>query len=326
MTLTVVKAEGSARELGIAQGAASAEGIARALALYDGIARRSDSSLEDMRGLARPYIEATRERLPHLADEVEGLAAGAEIAPEDAWVLNAIEELLPAEACTSMVQGRFFMHAEQWYAGHDDIVVVLASPSDGPPFIAPTCSGFLPAVGFNSAGFAQGIDSLTAPGDRVGVPRVLVSRLALGSASMDEAIVAAAISGRAGGYAHLLASPDRRVAVESTASRVEVLEDATVHTNHYLSGIIGNGASEGSRARLKRATDLLRSRPPRSLQDCTAILSDHDADPQSICVHQQGPDAEATVFGMACDLATGEMLVSDGSPCEGRWESFEAPS
>ena len=31
-----------------------------------------------------------------------------------------------------MIHDRFFMHAEQWYARHDDIVVVIAEPDDGP--------------------------------------------------------------------------------------------------------------------------------------------------------------------------------------------------
>ncbi|HEX2235010.1 MAG TPA: hypothetical protein VHK89_01940, partial [Actinomycetota bacterium] len=55
------------------------------------------------------------------------------------------------------------------------------------------------------------------------------------------------------------------------------------------------------------------------------VLSDHDADPRSICVHAEGWDADATVFGMAVDTVAGTMIVSDGRPCEGRWEMFAAP-
>jgi isopenicillin-N N-acyltransferase like protein len=325
--ITVVKAEGTGRELGRSHGEAAAEGIGRALELYDGIARLYDSSLEDMRSKVRPYVDAARTAVPHLADEVEGLAVGAGISSEDAWVLNCFEEVVPAEACTTMIHGRFLMHAEQWYAGHNDIVVLSASPSDGPSFLSPTCAGFLPAVGMSSAGFAQGIDSLGAPDERVGIPRLLISRLCLGSSSIDDAITAASISGRAGGYAHVMASRDRGVALETTATRAELSPVSNAHTNHYLSAVAGGDrASEGSLARHARATELLRESAPTSLEECTELLSDHRSEPQSICVHEEGPEAEGTVFGMVCDVQSGTMLVSDGPPCRGRWQSFELES
>jgi hypothetical protein len=85
---------------------------------------------------------------------------------------------------------------------------------------------------------------------------------------------------------------------------------------------LDRNGSEGSRARLARARELTASEPPRTLDDCARVLADHDAAPQSLCVHEDGIEAEATVFGMACDLATGRMIVSDGRPCEGRWEEL----
>ena len=323
MTLPLVHASGDARALGRAQGEAFAAGIHEACNFYARLAADAGADLASTGARGLPYLDAARIRVPQLAEELEGLAEGAGIALEAALALNCFEEVWPAEACTTMVAGRFLLHAEQWYAGHSKVGVVVATPEDGPSFVSPTCVGFLPAVGLSAAGFAQGIDSLSAPDDRVGVPRVLVSRLALGAPGLDAAVAAACIEGRAGGYAHVLATATRALAVETSATRQDIVEPLHAHTNHALSARLaphGNAPSEGSRARLRRARELLAEEPPETLEDCTRLLADHAAVPQSVCVHQEGLDGEATVFGMACDVVEGRVLVSDGRPCEGRWE------
>lgn len=261
---------------------------------------------------------------------MEGLAEGAGISLDAAVVLNCFEEVWPAgrrpEACTTIVAGGFLLHAEQWYAGHNQVAVIRARPEAASAFLSPTCAGFLPAVGMNASGFAQGIDSLRAADDCVGVPRALVSRLALGERGVDGAIAAACMPGRAGGYAHVLASSEQKVVVETSASTAAVLDGVAAHTNHYLSRAApAAGPSDGSAGRLARAQQLLLERPPSTLEDCADLLADHQATPESICVHEEGIDASGTVFGMACDLAAGRMIVSDGPPCHGRWEELAVP-
>ncbi len=315
MSLLLARASGTPRELGRAQGEAFAGGIAAALDLYS---RLPETSRRPSTG---PFIDAARASTPGLVAELEGMAEGAGVGFEDIAWLNCMEECEGFEACTTMISGRFLLHAEQWYAGHDAVGVVMADPEDGSVFLSPTCVGFLPAVGMNATGFAQGIDSLTAPDDRVGIPRCLVARLALGADGIDGAIAAAEIPGRAGGYAHVLASAERGLVVETTATAHREIGVAA-HTNHYLSGLRGDTASRGSRARLERADGLIRERPPRSLEDCAGLLADHGSVPQTICLHEEGPGASGTVFGFACDLASGRAIVSDGPPCAGRWEEF----
>ena len=325
MSIAVARAVGTPRAMGRAQGRAMAEGISSALRFYTRLAGgRGDA----MAAASTPYIDASRRAAPHLVEEMEGLAEGAGISFEEAAILNCMEEVWDFEACTSMSHGPFLLHAEQWYAGHDSIGVVVAEPDDGPPFVSPTCAGFLPAVGMNASGFAQGIDSLAAADDRVGVPRVTISRLALGASGLDAAIAAATSTDRAGGYAHFLRSSDRSVVVETTATEHHVTEGAIAHTNHYLvdPAVRVRRVSPGSTARLDRALHLLEDAPPTTLEDCARLLSDHDAEPESICVHEEGIEGSATVFAMACDVTTGRMLVSEGSPCLSRWTEHEVPS
>jgi isopenicillin-N N-acyltransferase like protein len=286
---------------------------------------------EDWGEIARrtsPFLAAARSALPELMDELEGMAAGAGVTLDDLAVLNCFEEVWPEhlDACTSFVSGRYLMHAEMWYTGHDDIVVVVAEPEDGPVFVSPTCAGFLPAVGVSGSGFAHGVDSLTARDDRKGIPRVMVSRAALGAASLEVAIESTQIDGRAGGYAHVLATADRRVAVETSATMSAEIDNCSAHTNHYLSDTpVGAGDGPGTRARLERARWLLAHEAPTDLEDCIRLLSDHNSEPQAICAHADTARGNATVFGMACDLVTGEVIVSDGRPCEGRWHRIRVP-
>lgn len=329
VSLAFVHAAGTPRAVGRAQGEAFAAGIHDSLAFYRRLAADDGGDLDALGAAAGPYLDAARDRVPDLVEELEGLVEGAGISRVEGLVLNCMEEVWDLEACTTMVHGDLFLHAEQWYAGHSAIGVVVARPDAGPAFVSPTCVGFLPAVGMSAAGFAQGIDSLRCTDERVGVARVLVSRLALGAPGLSGAVAAACSEGRAGGYAHVLATRHRSVAVETSATSLALVEGVAVHTNHYLSPRLRDVAappSEGSLTRLSSASRLLAEAPPRNLEDCPRLLADHAGRPDSTCAHGDGPEDTATVFAMACELTTGRMIVSDGPPCLGRWEEIAVPA
>ncbi|MGH2819911.1 MAG: C45 family autoproteolytic acyltransferase/hydrolase [Actinomycetota bacterium] len=327
MSFTVAHVSGDHRKMGRAYGEICAPSIQRSVDFYESLTRRHRTSIAGSASRLGPHIDAARRRLPELVEELEGLAEGAGIDGEAAWMLNSFEELWDVEACTTMAHGHLFMHAEQWYAEHSDIALVVAVPDIGPSFLSPTCAGFLPAVGLNVSGFAQGIDSLVATDDRPGVPRCLVARHALGAAGMDAALRATVVDERAGGYAHFFSSVPRTVVVETSATSSEVLE-AQAHTNHHQARWLQHGAnapSPGSLERLVRACELLAEWPPTSLEDCARLLSDHRGEPEAICMHERGFEGSGTVFGFACDLRTGRCMISDGPPCEGRWHELELP-
>lgn len=328
MTVVIAETAGGPRDLGFGQGRASAAQITTAVVFYEGLAEAMSVDWDETaRGAAR-WLEQVRAAVPSSVEELEGLAEGAGISFATVAALNCMEEIWPwsPDSCTTMVAGRFLMHAEQWFSGHSEVTVVIARPEGAPAFVSPTCAGFLPAVGMSASGFAQGIDSLSANDDGFGIPRVVVSRLALGARDVEAAIEAACMRGRAGGYAHVLATMDRRLVIETSATTAMVLNRVTAHTNHYLSSLAPAGAgSAGSSSRLQRAEELLRRNPPESLEDCAALLSDHHGEPQAICVHEDGIDGSGTVFGMVCDLSCGRIIVSDGSPCTGRWHEFVVP-
>jgi hypothetical protein len=133
-------------------------------------------------------------------------------------------------------------------------------------------------VGMNAAGLAQGVMSLSAKDDGPGLPRVLVSRLALQAADLDDHVRRASIDDRSGGYGYVVAAGGRARMVETSAAGHAILEGPGGHTNHYLDPELAERGdiSAGSTARLDRMQTLLAEREPRTPQDAMEILRDHE--------------------------------------------------
>jgi isopenicillin-N N-acyltransferase-like protein len=176
-------------------------------------------------------------------------------------------------------------------------------------------------VGINGHGVAQGIGSLTATDDGIGIPRVLVSRHSLEARHRSDAVERASIPGRAGGYGHVFAFPGGDlVTIETTAQRHATLRSG-LHTNHYEDPELAELApppSEGSVSRLERLRELTVERDPRSAEDLMDMMRDHGSAPQSICLHpdaEEGDEASACVFSMVIDVEARRMWVTSGNPC-----------
>jgi isopenicillin-N N-acyltransferase like protein len=343
VSLLVARPAGGPRERGVAVGEAFAEAIAGSLDFYGGFLARRGIRPEDLPRLLGPYRDAASSALPDLVAEIDGMAEGSGASWWELFASNAFEELEPmlalsaiSERCTAFAvtgpKGTILAHNELWYAGdRGNVGVVVASPDDGPSFASPTVVTCLPAVGMNASGVAQAIMSLVAEDDGVGIPRVLVSRHSLQAADLDDGARRAAIPGRAGGYAHLLAGRDGEAStVETSAARFVVLDDVRSHANHYLDGrmaALAPAASPGSVGRLERLRALLERRSRASPDDAMGVLTDHGGGgPESICLHPgeaDGDEASATLFAMVCHLEERRMWVSPGNPCEVPFEEVD---
>jgi isopenicillin-N N-acyltransferase-like protein len=214
-------------------------------------------------------------------------------------------------------------HNEHWLAGDlGNVALVIDVPEEGRvPVASPTIVCCLPAVGLNAHGGGQGIGSLSAVDDGVGVPRVLVSRSSLEARSRSDAVAKAAMRGRAGGYGHVYAFPDDAFAVETTGREHRVLDHDGPHTNHYLDpelAVLAPPPSEGSLARLARLHALIEERHPTSPEALMDLMRDHDSAPQAICLHpepEEGEEASAVLFSMVADVGARRMWVTAGNPC-----------
>jgi isopenicillin-N N-acyltransferase like protein len=324
--------------------------------------RRGVSSIR-LQDLLTPYLVAAETRVPEQMDVLKGMSIGALVPVLELFAINAFEELEPllespeggllflqkkegytrapkqpiVERCSSVTartpDGRLlFAHNEHWLAGDaGNVAVVIDEPGGGRAAVAsPTIVCCLPAVGINAHGGMQGIGSLTASDDTVGVPRVLVSRDSLEARTREDAISRAAFDGRAGGYGHVFGFPGGDAfTLETTATRHGVIEGPGPHTNHYLDpdlAALAPEASEGSRSRHARLSTLLEQHPPEGPEDLMVMMRDHRSAPQAICLHPDpadGDEASAVMFSVVGDVDARRMWVATGNPCENPYEEID---
>ena len=349
----VVVARGDPLERGRTVGYELADLIRHSLEFYWRYLVRRGVAAGELAGLLGPYLQAAERELPDLVELVTGMAEGAGVSFWELFCVNAFEELEPllepgegrslgevtgatGDRCSTVtVSGPGYTllgHNEQWMAGDQgNVAVVIELPDDGPALVSPTLACCLPAVGMNEYRVAQGIQSLVADDDGVGIPRVLVSRHALVASSPADALRRATLPGRAGGYGHSFAfASGSAMNIETSATRFAVNGLPGSHTNHYTDPELADRAPPprpGSLARLARLQALVTERSPATPAAIGEILADHGGDgPQAICEHgseEPADEASAIVFSMICDLDLGRMWVAPGSPCVTAYEEVD---
>lgn len=352
--LRIVRAEGDALTRGRTIGRELSDLMANSIDFYHSYFGARGISSHQLQELLTPYVAAAEERTPQLMALITGMAEGATVPIMELFAVNAFEELEPllsppgdtplflekkqgkVERCTSFaVSGDGYTllgHNEQWLAGDlGNVALVIEVPGEGQASIAsPTYACCIPAVGMNSHGLAVGVQSLVANDERVGIPRVLVSRNALASRDRQDALHRSALEGRSGGYGYSVAVRGGDTFwVETTATLQTSLAGNGGHTNHYLDpdlAAVAPRPSPGSASRYGRLQQLLDEGAPRTPEEAMVILSDHDSEPASICLHPdpaEGDDAEAVVFSMVCELESDRMWVANGLPCEAGFEEID---
>jgi isopenicillin-N N-acyltransferase-like protein len=355
----VVVAKGEALDRGITIGKQLFEPIHRSVAFYHRYLEKRGVSSERLQDLLTPYLLASETAYPDSMAVLKGMAVGAMVPIMELFAINAFEELEPMlespegellflekkegytqrpttrpERCSSVSvetpDAGLVAHNEHWLAGDvGNIAVVIDVPADGRvPVASPTVVCCLPAVGINAHGAAQGIGSLMASDDGVGVPRVLVSRSSLEARDRVDAVARAAMPGRAGGYGHVYAIGEDAFTVETSGKQHRVLDGPGPHTNHYRSDLaeLAPPASDGSKARLARLQELLDERAPRTPESLMEIMRDHGSSPQAICLHPdpgEGEEASACLFSMVADVRAKRMWVTAGNPCEHDYEEID---
>jgi hypothetical protein len=329
--LKIVHTEGGAADRGRTIGAELGDLIHRSLDFYGDYF--ADLGVRDVPTAVAPYRAAAERSLPEHVALIAAMAEAAEVPEAELFAVNACEELeegaVPAERCSSFTAVgpgyTLLAHNEQWFAGDTgNAAVVVEHPSEGISIASPTLAACLPAVGMNAHGLSQGIHSLTARDDGIGIPRVLVSRNALDAQDRDDAMRRAGIAGRAGGYAHLLAfRGGDALTLETSARELAVLDGPGPHTNHYVApelADVRDEPGEGSVARLARLTQLLAEQPPSTPEEAMELMADHESSPQAICKHADTPEESTIVFSMVCELESGRMWVAPGCPCDTDYE------
>ncbi|MGW5400211.1 C45 family autoproteolytic acyltransferase/hydolase [Streptomyces sp. NPDC003952] len=345
MSVAYVQAVGTPFELGRAHGEALA-GPLRAF-LGDGLARLdhlADGPLT-LTGL-RPSISAYRSEIaaavPDLAAEVEGLAAGAGISEDEAWLLQLRREVMGYTGMPSA--GDCTGYARTWPSGRpvlaqtvdlnayvDSHIAVLSLARTGGSRRVTVLSfaGMLGYLGMNSDGLAIGVNLTTDGRWRPGLTPYLAIRHLLDCAgSVDEALEVLAGLTLSSSRNLMLCDRRRAVYAEVCGTEVRVTEPASreaVHTNHFLHADFApldrQSAPDrvNSDARLESvAKGLTRIGPVAEVERHFSVLSR-----PPVCIADHGIySLERTVASVVMLPGVGEMHLRAGDPNHATTEVF----
>jgi predicted choloylglycine hydrolase len=327
---------GGPYEVGVQYGNAIAEEIDRFL--RDDLARinrlrdapLSPAAVSKFVGESAFWIE---KELPAVAEQIAGLAAGAGITYEQAMLLQMRRELIrqPREAgdCTSIAftddGGPVIAQNVDLVGNLSELALVLHVASDDPsrPAICMlTFVGLCAYLGINSHGLAAGINMVTSPGWRAGVPPYLLVAHILGCSTIDEAVDELARIRRASSRYLVLADDNGTAGVEMTVEDLRTLrEPVLAHANHFLH-------PDFQTVETKSGDELACSLDRRQR---IAELAARGVDPReilrddSICVHNNGdPRVIETVAGVVMTPRKRELQVAFGHPCRSEFRAYSA--
>lgn len=337
------------RERGRAFGAAEASRIAATLAAYRTFWNGRAGGAFDPAPWGAQALAATRAHVPHLAEEIEGMAEGAGIDPALIAALNARTEILAilrragAAAdrgeCSAVIGLRpnappVMVQTWDWYHRfRDSWLVWHITQEDGRVTRTLTEYGIVGKAGVNDRGLGLLFTILTHAGDGagMGLPVHVAARAALDLSPTlyNAAEWLAGVPVSASSSLNLAGWDGRRgqaITVElSPRGPGYALPDAAgvlVHTNHFLDPRLAaedQGPPVYPDTLLRR--DLLQrelSGGLRTAEEALAALDSHLGGDSATCCHRSDPESEddyETLATVTLDLAQGAIDVHPGGPC-----------
>ncbi len=340
-------------EIGRQHGRKAGEYVHRHLKMALGKLAQRDVDHDLARSRASAYLPFIEEHAPHLARELEGLAAGAEISRDDAVILqlraelavnpgiemDSVEAALARDAmaneCTSFaVDGSLTADGipiagqnADLPAGTKDVgIVARISPDDAPDILMLLPAGQISYIGIADNGMAVFANFLNTGGWRPGFPRYLYSRTALERGSLDAAEHWLESLPRASSRNVLIMdrtgrAVDLELAVEASG-RVPQEAGAVAHSNHFVDQKMSDeeraedDRMANSCARLDRMREMIASeRGSITLDTTKRFFRDRENAPDAICRHLgDGPGDYITFASVIARPSVGELYIAPGPP------------
>ena len=303
--------------------------------------------------LLRESAQIVKTNLPDIAMEVDGLALGAEISQDDAWLLQLWREV---QACDDpRGVGECSLFAATWrgtpllaqtvdlqpFMAPYAVVVRIASENRSPEILMVTFAGLLGYLGINSAGIAVGINMVVSDGWRAGIPPYLLVRHLLAQSTLADVEREIERLPRASSRCLTVADTERAIQIEFTPEASRNLSSPhLLHTNHYLHPELVE--AERSHILLRRNSrlrlNLLIALVPQlysaeTRADCISTRDEaerafsilaHHGDAASICCHGRADQrAPQTVAAVAMLPAQGELFLRPGLPCTATTQAYQ---
>jgi hypothetical protein len=286
---------------------------------------------------------------PFFAEEIEGVAAGANLTPEQALLLQIRAEVAtPAiwpgaqidapDECTTFAilpeatsngAGIAGQNADLPALYRDISVVAEMRPDDRPATLMLLPAGQISYIGINDRGVACFANFLTCDGWRVGFPRYFYSRLALMQESVDAGIAAIRGVKRASSRNMLMLDAHGTAAdLETTPTRdarLDPIDGLLTHANHYTAPeLLEDERSEeryinNSKIRQQRMTELLESRRGQlNAGVMQELLRDRETAPDALCRTPEDNVRHDTITfaSVIAEPGEGTLWVAVGPPHE----------
>jgi isopenicillin-N N-acyltransferase-like protein len=295
---------------------------------------------------------------PVHADEIAGIAEGAELDPRQVASVNARTELLVAAnptgqtECSTVVSlppGRSPVAVQtwDWYDAMSDGWFVWTIPMpDGRILQTVTEFGMLAKIGVNDRGVGVMLNMLHHANDadevatgEIGHPVHLLSRAILDDASSAAEAVAIASAPRTSASTSLTVLDDRGAAASvelfpGGPGVFEPTDGVLVRTNHFVSdagrdGCLASTIGVSTEVRREHLVEAFAARRPGSTQDVLAAMT-HHADGAGVCRHPLPGTAEPlwtrTLATVSLDVAHRGLGVAENGPCGHRLEPVDQPA
>ena len=349
--------EGTARERGLSYGSACRDRIRGTIDFYRYIFQTEGGlawprALETADEFAAPIGDYDDDML----EEIRGIAEGAVVPLAEILAINARSELLfllstggasPAGSCTCLAtipapsEDRPVLLAQNWdwyRKTADNCVLLLIRQPPRPTILQVVEAGLVAKMGMNSAGIGLCTNALLTDGWRIGVPFHAILRGILNAGSMAAALGAVTQARRASAGNYLIGHHGGlAMDIEASPDHVGLLRPRNgvlVHTNHFVAPNPANRDLMPERwpdslVRAARVDQFCsEAQPRRDTGWIESVLADHLDHPASICCHPCGlvdPDAEwQTNASLIMDLKSRRFRLTQGPPCENRYQSIEA--
>ncbi|MEM5310800.1 C45 family peptidase [Paraburkholderia sp. JHI869] len=199
---------------------------------------------------AQQLRAAAEQHFPAYVAEIDAMAQALDWPADDLFLWNCRGELIhnAPDGCTTlaarMPASALIAHNEDgdpWLHGRCSVVEV--EPEGKPGFVSFYYPGSLPGHTFAAtrAGLAQAINNVRIREPRAGVPRMILARAVLDSATLEDALALLRDTPRASGFHHTIGGTDeagevRVYSVEATAQRSSAREVSAPsgHANHLI--------------------------------------------------------------------------------------------
>lgn len=332
MPVLEINCTGTPYEIGVQHGRAAAVHIARSIVFYGGLFQASAKlGWPAVCEKAIEFASSVQRKFPAFAEEMRGIADGAEVTYADILALNVRTEItfgLFNDGCTALswktARTSFLAQNWDWMEQQKENLVVVNIEQEGKPRVSMiTEAGIIGKIGLNSSGVGVCLNAIRVKGmDPTHLPVHLGLRVVLESSSKEEAISQLERHGIASSAHMLIADPNGAIGLECTAvGFVKLPMDSQrkiVHTNHLIAnhpGVEDTKFWKDSFNRIDRIQELTKTLSDNPMEnDIYHLFVDEDNYPASICRAQAGESRAATLFNILMNLTDKTAIIRMGRP------------